>query len=209
LTNSTTAKVGDNEITDLECEPNTEYTANASPAGDHTCDEGFQLYGTTPPAAPGTEGTFVDVFVKTGDVNDRIPSAFYYVACPRPMIEGHDIPELVTSGTVITFVGCGLDAATLSVMVGAGPAVPLTSVCSSATVSFTAPDRLPGAPCDDITQLCGVGQVCVDANPTDTTIGTCQETLTIVDGAGNAVYPAPCDTADTGAVCDSPLSMQY
>src|SRR5678815_2529179 len=77
FTEGTTVKIGDLEITDLECDPTKLYDANAGPTGPKVCDKGFQLFGSTP-SNPAAAGTFLDVTVKTGDVSDVIPSGFYY-----------------------------------------------------------------------------------------------------------------------------------
>jgi hypothetical protein len=164
-----TAKIGATEIADLACDP---------AAG---CDEGFQLFGTAPPATTDVVGTFLDVAVKSGGETSTIPLAYYYVQCPGLLIEGVGPTEAVTPGTVITMQGCGLDSSTLLAKVGDAAAVPLTSVCSSATVSFTAPDLPAGA----------------------------GYTVSLVNANGDVIFPAACDTADTAAQCDVPPVLTY
>lgn len=115
-------------------------------------NKGFYVEGVMP-ASPGGGGVYADVIVTTGGQTDVIEGAFYYVACPGVgYVEGLAPSEGLLGGETVSLSGCGLDAAGLQAWLvdGAGvPAhqspLPLTSICRTASVSFTAPALPAGA----------------------------------------------------------------
>ncbi|MCB9760341.1 MAG: IPT/TIG domain-containing protein [Alphaproteobacteria bacterium] len=145
-------------------------------------DVGYLFYGTTPAgSAPG----YVDVVVTSGGETYPLATPFYYEACPGLLaIEDVSMGETVTSGDSIGLTGCGFDASTIKVKVGDAEPVALTSVCSSAQVSFSAPD-LPA--------------------------GTYEVVFT--DAGGDQVYPTPgcgvADSGDTATPCEPTFEMTY
>lgn len=144
---------------------------------------GFQFTGLS----PAGEGGFAEVSVDNGDGEpDSIKDAWYYISCP-----GAPYPEAlgatdVAVGDSVLILGCGMDTslkvrldpvgATTGAPVGATAA--LTSVCSTARVSFDVPaGTAPGS-----------------------------YLVNFVDGSGTLVYGDNlCDTADTGGGCQAPL----
>ena len=143
---------------------------------------GYQLFGIAPAGKHG----YADVTVTSGGVESTITGTqgYYYVECPGPgTIDSVSPAEGLSAGALVTVSGCGLDAAGLSARVvdaagvAQGADAPLTSSCSTAEVTFAAPD-LP------------------DGN----------YLLQLVDnGTGEIVAGAICvvDTADSGASCPS------
>lgn len=159
-------------------------------------DVGFVIYGTTPPSTDG-KGAH-DVVVTSGGETDTITDGFYYVECPAVgYVEAASPTEGVSPGDTITMMGCGMDASAYTVRVGdAKSDVPLTSVCSSATVTFTAP-----APSSDGTWYVGF----FDSNGTQVSPDPACD---ITQPAGSITNP---DTGDTGWVdpCAGALAITY
>lgn len=163
-----TANIGDQALNDLSYPD-----AETKPL-----DVGYQLYGRTPPA---TEKGYADVSVTSNGETSVIPDAFYYVAClADAFVEGANPTEAITSGSTVTLYGCNLDANQWKVKVGDAEPVAMTSSCSTAEVTFTAPDLADGS-----------------------------YAVSIVDSAGNTVFPVACDSADTGVVCTPAPILTY
>ncbi len=163
---------------------------------DAPLDVGFEIYGTTPASTNGKGVS--DVVVTTGGVSDTIKDGFYYVDCPAiGYIEAASPTEGVSSGDTITMMGCGMDASAYTVRVGdATTDAQLTSVCSSATVTFTAP-----APSTDGTWYVGF------FDSTGTQVSP-DPACDITQPAGSITNP---DTGDTGWVdpCSGALAITY
>lgn len=151
-------------------------------------DVGYLFYGTTP---AGEAGSFQKVVVTSGGESYTIGGeegsfGFYYEACPGIVIEGTSAGETTSAGESISLVGCGFDSSSLRASVG-GEVAELTSVCSTAEVTFNAPDLPDGS-----------------------------YALTFVDANGDQVYPTPgCgpgdtgDTSDTGFPCEDTITLTY
>lgn len=106
-------------------------------------DVGFVVYGTTPPSAVGAD--YATLTVTSGGETSELTEAFFYTACPAAVyVEGVSATDAVAAGDEIGLSGCGLDASAVTVKVGSSDAVNLTSVCSTAQATFTAPAADPG-----------------------------------------------------------------
>lgn len=161
------------------------------PATD-SLDYGYQVTGTTPPAE---QAGYAEVVVTTGGESAAVFGDFYYEACPLAAYPESISPsDGVTSGATIQLDGCSLQA-DYQVKVGTANPVPLTSLCSTASVSFSAPALADGT-----------------------------YYVAIVDSAGAAVFPdaaSGCDTTaavgsgvvttDTGSydLCDGVPTLTY
>jgi hypothetical protein len=149
-------------------------------APERELDQGFLVTGVVPANSSGVAGP-VAVTLKTGGDSATLEDAFYFLDCPSAgYVETVDLSTGLLGGETITLDGCGLDASALQVQITqdteAGSAVaataPLTSTCRTTTAAFIAPTLPAGS-----------------------------YHLTIADMSGNQVFPAPCDTADTGLSC--------
>lgn len=154
---------------------------------DAPLDVGYEVYGTTP---PGDASGYAEVVVSTGGNTESVFGDFYYEACPLPAYpESLSQTDGVTAGTAIQIDGCNLVAGA-QVKVGTADPVALSSVCHTASASFSAPALADG------TYL-----------------------IAILDADGNELYPAngcdttgltPDDTADTGPdACADVWSITY
>jgi len=159
-------------------------------------DVGYVVYGQTPPAATGAAG-YVTMKVESAGKTAEVKDAFYYVACPStPYPEAVlSAAEGVAAGDMVTIAGCGFDPS-LQVQVGGAAPVAITSVCSTAQASFTAPD--PGAGCWYVGFLDSTGTQVFPPPECDIT-QDCSVSQTIGD------------TADTGAYdpCGGALTLTY
>lgn len=166
-------------------------------------DVGYEVYGTTPAAdAAGYADVILTSGGQTGEVNasDTV-GAFYYAACPLTAYpESADPSTGVAAGSTVTLSGCNLSA-DYQVRVGPSAAVPVTTVCKTATVSFSAPE--------------------IQSNGLDYSSGYI---IAILDASGNQIFPDPasgCDTTlpvesnvvvDTGGeynLCDGVPTVTY
>lgn len=145
-------------------------------------DVGYEIYGTTPPgAAAGYTSVKVKSGANEGTLNKLDPAGpFYYAACPMSAYpEGASPSSGVTSAATITLSGCNLSDS-YQVRVGPGQPVALTKVCSTATVTFSAPAMQ-------------------DNSDTNYPGGYY---IAILDGTGAQIFPDPasgCDTTLTAA----------
>ena len=128
---------------------------------EHAQDVGFQYAGFIPVGAiPAGEGGFYDVTLTVDGFETSLPEGFYFRNCPGRddgddttpafAIEGEVFASPLTAGSSVTFLGCGLDEANVTVNVydldnaceqlGAG--IALTSVCGTTNVTFDLPGNL-------------------------------------------------------------------
>lgn len=152
-----------------------DYLADDDPSNDADDEEvlsrdyGYQVTGLTP---PGDAAGYATVTVSTGGQSADIFEPFYYEACPLAAYPESISPDTgLASGTTVALSGCNLSS-DYQVQVGTANPVAITSTCSTASVTFTAPDLPAG-----------------------------DYYVAIVDSAGNLVFPdaaSGCDT--TGAV---------
>ena len=132
-------------------------------------DVGYVFNAVTP---AGAQSGYADLVVTTNGVTTTIEQAYWYEACPAGAYpETIDITEGLTAGAVVSVSGCNLKSDYV-VKIGDADPVPFTSVCGSASVTFTVPDLADGT-----------------------------YPMVIQDGQGNNLYPADpaaCEAADTG-----------
>jgi hypothetical protein len=105
---------------------------------DGLLDEGYQLFGRTPPSPTGATG-YADLTVTSGGESGTLAQAFWYAACPGAGFADGADPAEVTEGATVTLSGCGLDPATQAVRVGTSAALPIEASCGTARATFTAP----------------------------------------------------------------------
>lgn len=171
---------------------------------------GFEFYALTPPGEVG----FVDMVVTNGDGEqaDTVENAFYYVACPgAPHIDGISATD-VAAGTSVTITGCGFsEGLTAEFIVPSDPTgttptgtqTPPTGTQTPPPTGTQPPAVAASAP---LTLTCSTAQASFDAPALEP--GT--YFVQIVDASGTVVYGSnPCDTADTGGGCESPLLLTY
>ena len=144
-------------------------------------DVGYEVYGTTPPAsAAGYADVVLSSDGNTGEVNpnDSV-GAFYYAACPLSAYPETVSPSTgLASGTTVSLGGCNLSS-DYQVRVGPSAPVSLTKVCSTASVTFSAPDLQPNS---DAFYSGGYF-------------------VSILDASGNMIFPDP------ASGCDPTLSV--
>jgi hypothetical protein len=125
-------KIGDQAIEDLilpgtpEAEP---YSTKPE------LDEGYVVWGTTPPGAASGNA---EVSVTSGGETDDIFGGFYYEACPMSAYPTALSTSTAAAGDTIGVSGCNLQPG-WTVRVGNAEPVAVSSVCSTAEVTFTAP----------------------------------------------------------------------
>ena len=114
-------------------------------------DIGFKYTGITPPA-PGLEPGFYDVVMtippedgKGEPTVSSVYKGYYYRSCPESVhIDAVDLTHPIAPGESITVHGCNLDPEQVTARLVNNDgvevvALPMTSECSTATVSLTVP----------------------------------------------------------------------
>ncbi len=139
--------------------------------GTTNLDYGYQVTGTTP---PGAQPGYAEVKVTTGGQEATVFGDFYYEACPLSAYPESVSPDTgLASGTSVTMDGCNL-MGDYQVKVGTAQPVSVSSLCSTASVSFSAPDLPAG-----------------------------EYYVAILDGSGNQLLPDPASGCDTTAAVGS------
>lgn len=111
-------------------------------------DVGFVYYATMPPSPSGTSGWY-DIVATVEDEELVIRQGWYYKSCPATfVVDTYEVPPYATTGSIVTFAGCGLSSEVTLELLDAyteafAASVALVSDCSTAEVHATIPDTLP------------------------------------------------------------------
>lgn len=141
-------------------------------------DYGYQVTGLTP---PGAQPGYATVTVSTGGQSADVFGDFYYEACPLAAYPESVSPDSgLATGTTVTIAGCNL-MGDYQVKVGPADPVSVSSACSTAYVTFSAP------------QL-------TDNSDTNYPGGYY---VAILDGSGTQIFPDPASGCDTTATVGS------
>lgn len=144
---------------------------NAALPEKDSLDYGYQVTGLTP---PGTQPGYATVTVSTGGQSADVFGDFYYEACPLAAYPESASPDSgLAAGTTVTLGGCNL-MGDYQVKVGTANPVSVTTACSTAYVTFSAPDLPAG-----------------------------DYYVAILDGSGNQLMPDPASGCDTTAAVGS------
>ncbi len=139
--------------------------------GTTNLDYGYQVTGKTP---AGAQPGYAEVKVTTGGQEATVFGDFYYEACPLSAYPESVSPDTgLAVGTTVTVGGCNL-MGDYQIKVGPAEPVGVTSVCSTATISFLAPDLQAG-----------------------------DYYVAILDSSGNQLLPDPASGCDTTAAVGS------
>jgi len=135
-------------------------------------DYGYEVTGATP---AGAQPGYAEVKVTSGGQEAVVFGDFYYEACPLSAYPESTSPDSgLSAGTTVTMTGCNL-MGDYQIKVGTANPVSVSSACSTAQITFSAPD-LP-------------------ANSDSNYPGGYY--VAILDSAGNQLLPDPASGCDT------------